>query len=236
MNWKNFIIALFYPKKCVICNNILEFKNIENYICNFCSKNIPYIKGNTCNKCGVPIDNGILCQNCFNNSFAFDYGFSAFKYELVKKSLFRFKYKCVKSDGYGIAKIMVNYLLEYHNDIIDNIDLIVSVPIHIEKMKEREFNQSEILAEFIAKELNISYIRDVLIRVRNTVPQNTLNINERKNNVKGAFKVNNLDVIKDKKIMVIDDIFTTGSTINECARVMIMNDAKQVIFFTYATT
>lgn len=230
------IINIMYPKKCVICNEIIEYKNSKDYVCLKCRENIPFISGNICKKCGKPIDYGEICSRCMETAFAFDFGFSPFEYEIVRKSIFRLKYKGVKKDGKAMGELMSLFVREKYNDVIKNIDIIVPVPIHEKKLKKREFNQADIIGKRIAQNFNIVYKDDLIKRIRNTVPQNSLEHKERKENIKDAFVITDKEFIKDKSIMIVDDIFTTGSTINECSRLLIMNGAKNVVFYTFSIT
>jgi ComF family protein len=128
---------------------------------------------------------------------------------------------------------MIKYALE--NIPTNEIDFIVPVPLHRLRLKEREFNQSEILASRLAKYFNIPLIKNSLIRTRPTPPQANLSKEERLKNVNGAFKLRENELLKGKNILLIDDVFTTGSTVDQCAKVLKKEGkAREVGVFTLA--
>ena len=102
------------------------------------------------------------------------------------------------------------------------------------KQKIRGFNQSELLAKAISERIEKPYSANNLKRIRNTQPQSLLNAEQRKQNIKGAFSVENVEEIKGKTVLLIDDIFTTGTTVNECSKVLYESGAKRVLFFSLA--
>jgi len=114
-----------------------------------------------------------------------------------------------------------------------NAQALVPVPIHSSRQKDRGFNQAECLAQEIGKRLQIPVCRDLLIRVRKTVPQKELDETERQNNLKKAFKMG-INSVKLDTIIMIDDIYTTGSTIDACAAVLLKNGVKKIYFITAA--
>ena len=115
--------------------------------------------------------------------------------------------------------------------IFENTDIIIPVPVHKTRLKERGFNHAGELAKIIADKNNILYDENVLIRVKNTKPQYTLSYEERKGNIEGAFKVVDKERICGKRLMLVDDIFTTGATVNECAKMLKMAGAEYVSVF-----
>lgn len=117
----------------------------------------------------------------------------------------------------------------YEKDISKDIDLIMYIPSHRRKEAKRGYNQSELLATFIAKKLDIEVSHNNLSKIKHTKDQNKLNRVERQENLLGSFKLKNREEIKDKRILLIDDIITTGSTMKECSRVLINNEAREVI-------
>ena len=110
------------------------------------------------------------------------------------------------------------------------------VPLSNKKLKDRGFNQADLLGKYLATGFNKQYYTDILVRTINTLPQNSLNPQQRAKNIKDAFKIIDSTKIDNKNILLIDDIFTTGSTINECARILKMNGANEVYFYTLSTT
>ena len=114
------------------------------------------------------------------------------------------------------------------------VEVLIPVPLHPARKKARGFNQSRVLARELGKIVNIDIIEGVLVKSVNVPPQTTLTARERKKNIKGAFKVRDKAKIKDKTILLVDDVFTTGATIQECSTVLINAGAKEVRGITVA--
>ena len=106
---------------------------------------------------------------------------------------------------------------------MEKYDIIIVVPISKERKKERGYNQSQIMIKEFSKIINARIDNYILHKIRNTVPQSSLNKMQREENAKGVYKVRSCDKIKNKRILLFDDIYTTGSTINECARILVQN-------------
>jgi Predicted amidophosphoribosyltransferases len=226
----NFILDLIYPPKCIVCDNIIEFGS-KKFLCDECKDLFKTITGRRCEKCSRPIKHGKLCSICTKKNFYFDKNYSLFVYdELMQDLIHRFKFKNHPAIGKGLGKIMAH---EINFDVIKNVDYILAVPIHKIRRRNRGFNQSEILAKEIARKMNLPMRADILKRIKNTKPQWHLNSHERENNLENAFSAKN---VKGLNLMLIDDIFTTGSTINKCAQFLKDAGAKSVISFTLSIT
>jgi len=116
----------------------------------------------------------------------------------------------------------------------DEIDFVVPVPLHPVKLRERQFNQSEVLAAYLAKKLNKKIVKDRLKRIKYTMPQTELKREQRLKNVNGAFRAKRDSNFEDKTILLVDDVLTTGATLNECAKALKDAGAKRVIAFALA--
>ena len=224
------ILSLIYPKRCIGCNEILKVNDKEN----FCSKCLPQFQikeVRRCNICGRIIYHSGNCRGCNSNNFYFTKGYSVFEYkDAVRDSVRIFKYRGLFCNGKVIGKIMAEYAI---NNIELDYDYVTAVPLHPKRYRSRGYNQSEILAKIVAKAINVQYCR-LLERHINTEPQNSLSKKERTKNIKGAFRLKKNVNIENKKILIIDDIFTTGSTINECSKVLKKNKALFVDFFAFS--
>lgn len=225
------ILNIIYPRICVQCSNKIPYNLKSKWYCDNCSK-FEFIAENTmlCEKCGKIIEHSGRCIFCNENETYFDKGYVLYKYdESVKRLIINFKFhnKSMYSDFF--AENMFNYAQKY---IIKNYDFVCSVPLHKRKRAIRGYNQSEIVAKKFADLMNYVY-NPVLIKVKNTKQQSSLSSKERKNNVKNAF-VCNYD-IANKDILIIDDVITTGYTLNECCRVLKKAGAKTVDFMAIAT-
>ena len=233
----DYLLDFIYPKKCIFCNEPVPFGEGESCVCDICSKTMPIIKENICKKCGIENTErpgSDYCYRCLHTKYAFERNYAVFKYNDVGKAIKKFKYDKIKYLGIGFAILMKDYVNNINTDIIKDIDIIVSVPVSKKKFKERGFNHVEIIVNKFSELVNLPCDNSNLIRIKDTPPQSTLSFKERKENVKGAFAVVNKEAFKNKKVLLIDDIFTTGSTVDECAREMIQSGAKEVRLFTFS--
>ncbi|MFH1612848.1 MAG: ComF family protein [bacterium] len=223
-------LNLIYPSNCISCKISLKF--YEKYVCDICLNKIEFIK-KCCIVCGKPlIASEIKCGQCIVDLPVFEKAISVGNYNVVIKDIILlFKYK--KREG--ISKIIEKIIFKYleNESLNKNIDLMIPVPLHKSRLKERGFNQSEILAKIIRKKYSFK-IEKNLIRIKKTRPQIELNAKERKDNIKGAFVLKTPEKIKDKTILLIDDVYTTGSTIKECAKVLQKAKVKTIYVFTFA--
>ena len=229
-------LELLYPEKniCQICGTY-DTSIGDCYICNNClSKlekiNEPFCK--ICNKSLAHNPNLEICEECIKSPRSFEISKSPYRYKgSVKKLIHDYKY-CNKPFYYKLfGNLLVQYMKE--NSYI-YFDYIISVPLHKIKLRKRGFNQSKLIAKYIQKNLSIPYI-DALKRVNNTEKQSNLSKYNRQNNLKNAFIIKNKKVasfIKDKNILIIDDIFTTGATINECSKVLKSSGANKIYALT----
>ena len=119
-------------------------------------------------------------------------------------------------------------------DFIKSYDIIIPVPIHRTRIRKRGYNQSELIAKELAKKLNIGYNKKVLIKVKKNKPQSILNKKERKENTENVYKIINKEKIYDKKILIFDDIYTTGATINACIKEIEKAKVKKIGVLTLA--
>lgn len=185
--------------------------------------------GPKCQICAVPMTDSPhthnICPNCIAEKPHFDFAFAPLIYDDASKPLILALKHSRRKDG---IETFANWMVAALNDL--NIDLIIPVPLHFSRLFHREFNQSIWLGEKIAKLLKKRFDRRILTRVKNTKSQGSQSAKGRRRNIKNAFKCNqNID---GKDILLIDDVFTTGSTVNECARVLKKNGAKSVIVLT----
>lgn len=215
------LLDIFMPQriKCIVCG-----KDVGDFeICDKCDKELPYITGRTCIKCGINSSTDV-CVECKDASHKFEQNFSVFVYkDAIQKQIIKFK-----QSGYKyIGEVFAVKMLEYFKNIDIPFDLILPMPIHTNREKERGFNQSEILAQEIIKYYG-RFDKNVIARVKDTPHQTGLSKDNRKINLANAFKVLNKSKVKGKTILLIDDIYTTGSTLNECAECLYKAGANKV--------
>ena len=229
-------LDLIFPNRCPICNKI---NYEENGICQECWKKVTMLRKPACEICFYPFQNdefeGTFCPSCIKKRPKYKKARSVFAYDnLIKNVIANFKYK----DSTSNAKFFSDLMVKSCKDIIKDVDIIIPVPMHPKRLRKRKFNQASILAKGIAKKTTKKLIHEVLKRKVNTRPQVGLVAKERLKNVKGAFFINKryLKEIRGKNILLVDDVMTTGATLENCAKVLLENKVKNVYVSTIART
>lgn len=227
---------MIYPKRCVVCTDLLYVNSSQDeYLCEKCKKHKEYIVEPRCDKCGKPTTHNVKeCEFCIENAHIFKRGFAVFRYDVVKDSIRRFKFDGIKSYGVGLGKVMYDYIMMHHKKRFSTYDMLIPIPIHKNKLKKRGFNQAEILSIEISELSGLETVTDVLLREKDTKAQSRINYEQRRLNLEEAFVVYNGEYINDKRILLIDDIFTTGNTIDNCAKILYEHGALEVSFFSLA--
>lgn len=231
------IIKILFPSRCVLCDSVLPYGNkIHNeYLCDDCKKHFEFIIEPTCKKCGAMIydEDDLICERC-KNSFKehFEYGFGLCRYnDYVKESIHRIKYKGRKEylNFYGkcMAKMFINKIKKI------NPDCIVPVPIHKNRLRERGYNQASVLSNALSKELyklgvEVPVNNNLIFRNKNTKVLNKLDKASRVSELENAFYINKDFSIE--KVLLIDDIYTTGATIDKISEQLKLNGIKEVYF------
>jgi ComF family protein len=223
----SWVINLIYPQRCPGCETILDS---DKSICNICRTKIIYIEEPTCKKCGKPLENEIaeFCYDCIRKEHVYDSGKAVFAYQgVIKESLYRFKY----SDKRDYAYFYAAETVERYGGWIKNrgIDAIVPIPLHKKRKKQRGYNQAELYARFLGDLMDLPVYTKMLVRLENTKPQKNLNDTERKNNLKKAFKYTG-NIVQSKCILLVDDIYTTGSTMDAAAEELKVAGVQKVYF------
>ncbi len=233
----NIIIDFFYPPKCSICKNIFIPDDNFRFICPTCKKVIlnSINMSNRCKICSKTLVHG-YCKFCNKNNVYKN--ISIFEYTGYMQSLlYEMKYSSNKNLSKEVALLYENYILE-NLEYFKSFDYVVSVPMHKYKLRNRGFNQSEVMAKTIAKIIGIPYY-PLLTRTKNTVPQSQLDFEKRRTNLQGAFDINkhfkNIP-LKNKKIIIVDDIFTSGSTVLNCGKTFENYDISSIISICITVT
>ena len=215
------------PDTCPMCDEILLR---GKRICTVCDRKLVYIFEPKCKKCGKELEDDTkeYCLDCSLKMHYFKTGIAAFKYDkMVSKSIYRFKYhnrrRYAKFYGEAIGRVYGREILGW------NCDVIIPVPIHNKRRISRGYNQAELIAKELGIRLNVLVDDKYLFRISNTRPMKELDKTTRKKNVERAFKIYK-NVVKYKKIILVDDIYTTGSTIDACAKVLLEAGATEVYF------
>ena len=225
------LLDLFFPADCKVCKELLIWN--ENYICKSCFDKIEPIKPPLCIKCGKRIPGGIICLSCRSRRIYFEKarsygGFSG----VLKEAIHLLKYdkKLILADK--LANLMDGTLdlfeAEFH--------YLLPVPIHKKKQKKRGFNQTELFCDFLSKNRGIPVLSG-LIKETDTPQQVGLDHIARMQNVKGSFRwKGDKRQIEGKRLLLIDDVMTTGSTVNECSQILMVEGAESVYVLTLAST
>lgn len=229
------LVDLVFPPRCVICDDILFFSDKKHGICRKCIHKASIIKGRRCYKCGKKISSETkeYCYDCERRKHYFDRGFSLFQYnDQIRPSLYRLKYGGRYEYGEYYGALMARI---YKDSIIRaKVDAIVPVPLHKNRIYERGYNQAEAIARALSERTGIPCYEKYVVRQKNTVPLKLMTPSERQKNLKNAFIIGQNDV-KSKITIVIDDIYTTGSTIDAIAKVLKASGVRKVYFLTVAS-
>jgi competence protein ComFC len=214
------LTSLFYPATCVVCA-----ANIERaeYLCTDCQRRAPRIAPPFCSKCSEPYPGAITqtfnCANCEHRVLHFDCAVAVYRSRgLVRRVVHQFKYAGQRHLRYPIARWL-------HETLDDSrlrgrqFDVVVPVPLHPARERERGFNQAGLLADLIAPAA-AAPVRWILERTRYTTTQTAHDRAERMENLHGAFRLRKNQDVRDLRVLLIDDVLTTGSTLSECARVL----------------
>ena len=222
---------LIYPRRCPVCDKAV--KPFGSLICEECTKKIKYVRAPYCQKCGKELRDkrAIFCHDCAHKEHKYDRGMALFSYPSVADSIYRFKYQGRQEYAAYYAERMARVLGEKILSL--HPDALVPVPIHSSKKRVRGYNQAEVLAKELGRILNIPVETKLIKRVRKTVPMKELSVGERQNNLKKAFKICHNDV-KLSTIIIIDDIYTTGSTIDAMAYELRQTGVKNIYFAALA--
>ena len=218
---------IFYPRRCPVCQKIL--KDQKRMICPQCETMLHPIGHPRCFKCGKPVEKGEFCRDCQKRKHMFEQGRGIFVYDSsMRRSVTRYKYYGCREYGDFYAKAMYRYakmeLREWKSD------LIVPVPVHRSKERMRGFNQAAYLAERISRYTGIPADMGLVQKNIKTKSQKKLNALQRRKNLEKAFCVTG--DVRGKDILVIDDVYTTGSTIDAMASCLKKKGAENVYFLT----
>ena len=229
MGIKDTCLDWLYPPVCLLCGSLLPLEMASRAVCPECFGGIPFIKGNVCENCGRPLETEKLCKTCLGKGYLFQRGYSVFQYKHMRFAIRHFKFLGNKIDAKPLGAWMNEFIDKNYTGLWEHIDLLVPVPVHKKRLKARGFNQAELLAKEIESHTHIPCAVDNLLRVKETLPQNQLNEQQRFENCRNAFSVADEQQFAGKTVMLIDDIFTTGTTLNACASVLIGAGTKEVI-------
>jgi len=232
------LIDFFFPPKCLLCGKSLG-ELPDDRPCPLCLSAIKFFSHPRCPCCGLGFGDAPgedhLCSGCLTDERYFAQARAIGPYEgLMAEVISRFKYQGASR----LAKPLGTLLAAYQDPEFpfSRFNLILPVPLHPRRLRQRGFNQALLLARRISRVHSIPLDFTALQRTRLAQPQTQLSGAERLKNIRGAFEVLRPAAVADKKILLIDDVFTTGATVQECAKVLLKSGAKRVDVLTLART
>ena len=236
MEIKN-LLELLFPSNiyCIACGGIIDASRAYS-LCDKCVREFHWANGRTCEKCGKILQDSYIhgvCTDCRDSERAFEKGYACVMYGLHERGLLlSFKYGGKTYIGAKIADAMADRLK--HEDL--EIDLVMPVPMHRSKEMRRGYNQAGIIASQLAKKLSLPYSAKLLLRTGNTAAMSRLAPEERRMNMENAFSVKEgvKKHIAGKRILLVDDIYTTGSTADACSRALVCSGARSVRVVSFA--
>jgi competence protein ComFC len=214
------LVSLFYPPTCVVCSAPVGHKK---YLCTECEKKAPRITPPFCEKCSEQfagaISGSFSCANCAHRRLYFDAAVSCYRSRgIVRELVHQFKY----GRQFHLRHPLADWLGQTMHDprLRDRrFDILVPVPLHPARERERGFNQAQSLAELLSARISVP-VRSALERIRYTTTQTAFDRAERMENLRDAFRLRENAHVRDLRVLLIDDILTTGSTLSECARIL----------------
>lgn len=227
------LIDFVFPPQCPLCSSPNESPDPHS-LCSSCLSEVTFIAPPFCIKCGTPfasqLEESHLCGRCLREMTTYGTARAVYTFSgSIKRAVHAFKYQNKTSLAKTLIRLMERSPFRLK---IDRYDTLVPVPLHTNRLRERGYNQSLLLAREIGRRYGVTVDETILRRIRDSVPQIELTGAERQDNVKGVFSLGGDPA--GKKILLIDDVFTTGATINECAKVLLRGAAKKVDILTIA--
>jgi len=241
------LLDIIFPPRCRVCETSSRIP-----LCDACLSGIERITGPICHSCGAPFDpsthHGDLCADCRQGS-GLDRARSVCRFTgLIRKAIHRYKYDSVRELADPLGELLCAYLESgfrpgptadpYYTEpraiSLEEVDLIVPVPLFPARERDRGFNQARLLVDRVAARFNVPAPGGVLIRTRDTTPQINLKARERKRNVRGAFEVVEAGPVRDRTVLLVDDVCTTGATLGECSKMLKRAGADRVFALTLA--
>jgi ComF family protein len=236
----NTLLSLLFPEQCPVCKRSSRDHKTAP-LCSGCWEGIVPYNGPLCKKCGKPLVSEVsrTCGYCLEEPPAFKWvrGYGIYEGTL-KKAVNLFKYQQIKRLSRPLTELIIknNGMLKetFHRAGSPDDTVFIPVPLYRGKLRKREFNQSALLARHVAKATGSVLLLNCLSKIKETIPQVGLTAKERRKNVRKAFRVLNEKLIKDKNVILIDDVFTTGATLRECSQELKKAGARDIFGVTLA--
>lgn len=233
-NWKRIIYeaaqeaaGLIYPLRCPVCDGLPE---PGRKLCTACEEKIKRAAEPVCKRCGKPLEDERreYCSDCMRKKHYFLQGKAVFLYEgEIRRSMYRFKYVGRREYAFFYAREATVLYADWIKR--KRIEVIVPIPMYPGKKRRRGYNQAEVFAKALGYETGLPVDAGIVKRIKNTVPQKELDDKERRSNLKNAFQLQQ-DIVKYNQILLVDDIYTTGSTMDAVAEVLCAAGAENIYF------
>lgn len=232
--WENRLetaASLLYPARCPACDQLLGIGTQR--MCSSCRRRVHYLSGPLCCRCGKKLSDceAEYCGDCGRRRHLFTAGRALYEYGDIAPALYRFKYEGCREYAGFFGRELASQLGGYIRSL--KPDGLVPIPMYPAKERRRGYNQASLLAQALGRELNLPVYPKLVSRNRNTRPLKELNSEERVNNLKRAFNLAQ-NGVKLKTIILVDDIYTTGSTMDQVSTVLLAGGCKRVYFVTLA--
>jgi ComF family protein len=228
--FKRALSDLFFPRACPFCES--PDIGLDSCLCDKCLDSVRFLSGSVCNICGLPFpdiasEEGSTCGRCLTRPPRYRRARYGVYYEgPLRDALVRFKYSAALHIGPGLSELLIQSFHKHFDK--SEFDVILPVPIHRNKLKHRGFNQALVLALRLSAETGLPVYRTTLQKVIDTPPQVGLPRKDRIKNLKGAFGVSKREALRDRRVLLVDDVATTGSTIAECSKTIAAAKAARV--------
>ncbi|HEX8312038.1 MAG TPA: ComF family protein [Chthoniobacteraceae bacterium] len=228
------LLSLLYPPHCASCQCSTP---AGEHLCGKCRETARRITAPFCHTCSQPFDGEVpgefVCANCTGREFHFACAVAAYRSrDVVREFIHRFKY----DRHFYLRHSLADWLADALQDeriTAHPVDFLVPVPLHSARERDREFNQADVLAALLSERAKVPVLR-CLERIRYTTTQTRLDRQERMENLRGAFRVRQTPAVLNRHLLIVDDVLTTGSTVDECARVLRLAGAASVRVVTVA--
>lgn len=223
---KAFLKSVF-PQRCAYCGKVIS---VDSLVCDSCEKELPRIKGKICRNCGREDE---YCS-CKGERYFVSQAAPFYYTGVVRNGLHRFKFRKGQQNSEAFCKEMAKTVTERYGNI--SFDCLVAVPMTKKSVRKRGYNQIDILCRGLEKSLGIKYENNALIKLYETGKQHGISRILRKGNLTGVFDVTDPEIVSGKTVLLCDDISTSGETLNECAKMLWLNGAKDVYCISVALT